>query len=224
MNKLISYLPILYIVFVVHSSYEFYLKHQETVSELKGQIPRIKRSIAKIKKERKQVDKYLKDIAEAKQKIELVAKEVENIQKKLPNDIDDTKNLSTIKGVADNLNIREVFLTPKGSEDKGFYFTRQYEFKGKGTFLQILIFLEKISENERLLNIKSLILARAKKQQRGRFQTIDFQAIVEAYRYNSNYKEDRGIDKIESEYNKPLPRASKNKGRRKNLRKRLLLN
>ena len=64
----------------------------------------------------------------------------------------------------------------------------------------MLIFFEKIGASERLLNIKSVEIRRSEEKQRGRFQLINANVTIEAYRYNKDHKEDRGIDKIESSF------------------------
>ena len=55
--------------------------------------------------------------------------------------------------------------------------------------------MEKISENERLLNIKALRMYKDDSTQvRGRFQLIKAEMSIEAYRYNPNHKEKREIE------------------------------
>lgn len=179
-------------------------------------IPALENKIRKSKKQKKQLAQYFKDIEKAKERIEKVAEEVEALQKKLPNNISDTQNLELIKGVAEGLNIKNVFLTPGNEENKGFYLTKRYEFNGTGTYLQFLVFFEKIAENDRLLNITSLTMSKTKKKQRGRFQLINCAANIIAYRYNPDHKEDRGIEAIEQEYNKPgAGRARPKKAKKK---------
>jgi Tfp pilus assembly protein PilO len=78
------------------------------------------------------------------------------------------------------------------------FFVKKYEMRGYGTFLQFMVFFEKIAENERLLNINEIKLERRAGGQRGRFQVIDAQVIVEAYRYNPSHKEDRGFKEAAS--------------------------
>tara|TARA_R110002049_G_scaffold227376_5_gene399585 strand:+ start:913 stop:1533 length:621 start_codon:yes stop_codon:yes gene_type:complete len=193
--KLMKYLPIMIILYSLFDLNTLWTEHQELVESKQGVVPAIQNRIAKLKKERKEVDTFMADIESAKKRIELVAQEVESLQKKLPSNISDPENLAMFQGFTDNLNIRDVSIVPGPEENLGFYYKKRYELKGKGTFLQFLILMEKISENERLLNIKALRMYKDDSTQvRGRFQLIKAEMSIEAYRYNPNHKEKREIE------------------------------
>jgi Tfp pilus assembly protein PilO len=199
------------IFWVSFSLYTIYTEQEEKRVAKIDKLPSLKIQIKRNRKKKRQMQQYFKDIDKAKERIERVAEEVEELQKKLPSNISDTQNLELIKGLAEGLNIKNVFLTPGNEENKGFYMVKRYDFNGTGTFLQFLVFLEKIAENDRLLNITSLRMKKTQKKQRGRFQLINCSASIVAYRYNSDHKEDRGNSKIESEFT-----GSVNKFRKKN--------
>lgn len=187
-----------------------YEEHTTKIKEISDSIPQIQSQINRARKEKKQIRFYLRDIEEAKKNIELVAQEVENLQKKLPEAIKDTENLGYLKKLADGLNIKKIYLSPGTEQNQGFYYTKKYEFSGTGTFLQFLILLEKIGNSERLLNVKELNFKRSEEKQRGRFQLTNARFVVEAYRYNPNHKEDRGIKQLEEKF-----KAKKGKKRRR---------
>src|SRR5690606_6576315 len=116
-----------------------------------------------------------------------------------PSEISDTENLSLIRSTAESLNIRGISLSPDSERSNGFYFVKPYTFSAKGTFLQFLIFFERIGESTRLFNIRELKFQRSREEQRGRFQLIEVSAIIEAYRYNQNHKESRDIEDIQEQ-------------------------
>lgn len=192
----------------------FYFDHQEKVVSIESELPIIQARLKDKTKKAKQLKTFLKDIEAAKERIEIVALEVEKIQKKLPNIISDTENLGTIKNIAEDLNIKNIFLTPSVEVRKGFYITKKYELKSTGTFLQFLIFFEKIASNERLLNIGNFKIYKSQNKQRGRFQMINLDATIEAYKFNSAYREKRGINEIELEFKK-TKKSRKRKSKRK---------
>lgn len=212
MNRIISNVHWIIIAFVSFNLFLMYEKNIEELENKKASIPAVQTQIRKKRKDKKQLKQYFKDIENAKQKIERVAEQVEALQKQLPNSISDTENLELIKGLAEGLNIKNVFLTPGNEENKGFYMVKRYDFAGTGTFLQFLVFFEKVAENDRLLNVTSLNMSKTVKKQRGRFQLVNCKASIIAYRYNPNHKEDRGISNIEKEFDgKPRPFKPKKK-------------
>jgi Tfp pilus assembly protein PilO len=198
--SILNYVWVLIIAYGGWEAYGLYETYQESLVGLDSQIPVITNKIKKSQKQKKQIRAYLRDIEEAKNNIELVAKEVESLQKRLPESIKDTENLGLIKQIAESLNIRNIFLSPGIEENKGFYFTKRYEFTATGTYLQFLIFFEKVGASERLLNVKTIDIKKSDSRQRGRFQLINAKVIIEAYRYNPDHKEDRGINKIETNF------------------------
>lgn len=193
--SLLKYLPLF---IILYSAYEIHLnwtEHQEILEGKQGAVPALQNRINRLKRDRKEVDTFMKDIESAKQRIEQVALEVETLQKKLPSNISDPENLSLFQGFADDLNVKGVSIIPGGEENNGFYFKKRYELKGSGTFLQFLILMEKISENERLLNIPAIKMYKDKNDRtRGRFQLIKAELSIEAYRYNPDHREDRNIE------------------------------
>jgi Tfp pilus assembly protein PilO len=192
---------------------------EERLSEFSQQEEVQKTSLQKARKTKKEISNFYKDIDEAKNRIERVAREIEKTQQLLPSEVSDTENISLLRKMAEDVNIKEVAIMPEKDDDRGFYIARKYKFKAKATYLQFLIMFEKISENKRILNVSDLAFKKLDQPQRSKFQLIDGEFTLEAYRFNPNYKEDRGIDKIESQLkqdakapgNKKVPKPPKAK-------------
>jgi Tfp pilus assembly protein PilO len=219
MSSLLSKLHIFVFIYLAFGVYTKWVEHQEKLEAEQGQKPVLEAKIRKSKKEKKQLRNYLKDVESAKGRIELVAKEIENLQKKLPDTIDDTENLSKLKKIAEEINVKNIYLTPMNEIEKGFYIAKRYNIKASGTYLQFLLFVEKVGAESSILNIKRLFLENVQKKQRGRFQIINGDIIVETYRYNKSYRESRGIEQIENDFKKkkvkPKPKKRSRKRRKK---------
>ncbi|MCO4792683.1 MAG: type 4a pilus biogenesis protein PilO [Bacteriovoracaceae bacterium] len=215
MTALIKKLPFFIFLYAIYGGYEMYEKHLELLTGMKDRIPVIQNKINKTKQKKKDLKRYFQDIEEAKKNIELVAQEVEKVQRQLPSEISDAENLQLIKGIAESLNIKNIFLQPKSEENKGFYFIKNYEMKGTGTFLQFLILFEKIAENKRLLNIRDIELKHLGRKQRGRFQLINTEIVIQAYRFNPGHKEDRGIEGIENQFKEKKKKRPRKKRKKK---------
>ncbi len=209
----------IWLMIILWCGYNVYTKYEEhatLIQTAKDELPIIQDQIARKQKEKKDLENYFSDIEEAKGKIEKVASEIERLQQQFPAQISDTDNLAMISSLAEILNIKQIFLSPGTEVDKGFYFTKFYNIKAAGTYLQLLIFLEKIGEAKRLLNVNDMKLTKMEKKQKGRFQLINVEMNIGVYRYNPNYKESRGIDEIEkASKEQPVPtrrskRASSN--------------
>jgi Tfp pilus assembly protein PilO len=209
----------LYLLIILWTGYQVYAKfeeHQTNLESLNTQIPTIEGTIARAKKEKKQLENYFSDIEEAKQRIQKVRDDVEKVQRQFPSEISDTENISLLSSIAESLNIKNISLSPSNEESKGFYFTKAYTIKADGTFLQFLIFLERISEAPRLMNVRDIKLVQKNNKQKGRFQVISSELVVEVYRYNQSHKEDTGIEEIEQKFKSGMQEKKPRKKRVKN--------
>ena len=213
MSKIVGKLHIFILLWVAFSVFEKYESHNSKVEEIENRIPIIKSKIKRKRKELKDLNKFLKDVEKAKKMIEKVAQENERIQKKFPIKINDSDNLGMVSSMANRLNILDLKLTPKDEENKGFYFTKTYNLKATGTFLQFLILLEKIGEKkDKLMNVGTLEFKKSNVKNKGRYQLIDVDMNLVVYRYNNEFKEDRGIDKIKKDLkNKKVKRKKRKK-------------
>jgi Tfp pilus assembly protein PilO len=163
-------------------------------------LENVKEDYKKEEKTKKDVKKYLSNIEEEKARIERVAQEIEKTQQLLPSELSDSENIGQVRKIAEDVNIKEVSIAPEAEELRGFYIARKYRFKAKATYLQFLIMFEKIYESRRILNIGEVNFRKLEQPQRSKFQVIEGDFVLEAYKYNQNFKEDRGLDKLEQRF------------------------
>jgi len=201
-QKLITRAHLILVLYVLGSNGYFYYEKFMENEQLMESVPQLEAQMQKTRKEIKQLKDYYSDVEEAKVKIEKVAQEIEKIQRQLPTQINDADNLDMLSKAASKLNIKDVTLAPREEINKGFLIIKEYQFTGIGTFLQFLIMFEKISDREQLLNIGEVRFKRKGGAQKGRFQLINGEIRIQAYRSNENFKEDRGIEKIEADLTK----------------------
>jgi Tfp pilus assembly protein PilO len=199
-NKFISNLHLLIICYGLYGAYVLYDESAIKIEAIKTQFPGIETEIQTNQKKLKEIRDFKKKTEEYKVRVEEVAKNIEKIQKQLPADINDTQILTFFNEEMALLNIKEPSTVPGREEPSTYFISKDYNLKAKGTFLQFLIFLERLSNSTRIYNIKSLKLTNAPDAQKGRFQILSAEGIIQAFRYNPDFKVDRGIDKIETQF------------------------
>jgi Tfp pilus assembly protein PilO len=205
MEKLLKNLHWLIIAYAFFELYNLYSEANERLVNIESQQEVRKIELIKNKKIQREISLYYKNIEEEKVKIERVALEIEKMQQLLPSEISDVDNINLLRKMADDVNVKEMSIAPEAEIDRGFYLARRYRIKAKATFLQFLIMFEKIAENKRILNVGESSFKKSSVPQRSKFQVIDGDLIIESYRYNSNFKEDRGIDEIEQQFKDDNP-------------------
>lgn len=211
MEKLLKNLHWFIIAYALFDFYTMYEEKTTHVADLDSQVEVQQNMLRKNKKTQKEISNYYSNIKEEKDKIEKVAREIEKMQQLLPGEISDSENIHLLRGMADDVNIKDISIAPDQEIDRGFFLARRYKIKAKATFLQFLIMLEKIGENKRILNVGEASFKKVDEPQRGKFQLISGEFIIEAYRYNAQFKEDRGIDEIEKKFQAPQGGAAPRK-------------
>ncbi len=205
MKKIVAHIHWLIIAYATYNIMTYLQEVDEKKAEIKTKQELETKSLQKARKSKKEIATFYNDINEAKNKIERVAMEIEKNQQLLPADISDTENINLLKKMADDVNVKEINISPQSDENREFYIARKYKVKAKATYLQFLIMFEKISEYKRILNVSELTLHKMEQPQRGKFQLVEGSFTLEAYRINQAFKEDRGIDKIENEFKNAAP-------------------
>ena len=193
-NKIIGNIHFVILLYGLYGAWISFDEHSIRMEGLEGQFAPVEAEIVNNKKKVKEIQEFVKKTEESKIRVEEVAKNIESAQKQLPAEINDNQILTFFNQEISSLNIKDPQITP-GSETTSTYFiSKQYSLKAKGTFLQVLIFLERVGNATRIYNVKSLKLVNHDSSQRGRFQMISADAVIEAFRYNPEFRVDRGFN------------------------------
>lgn len=190
-NSLVANLHILLLVYGGYGLYEQYEQFNTEIASIEAEIPNIQGQIAKNEQKVKEIKDFIKKTDEYKVRVEEVAKTIESVQRQLPAETNDSQIVNFFQDEMKVLNIKDPNITP-GAEQKSMYFiSRDYNIKASGTFLQFLILIERIGNASRIYNIQTLKLTSSDGAKRGRFQVVNGEATVQAYRYNPEFKVDR---------------------------------
>lgn len=184
-----------------------YEAHLEEKANVEGRINPIRVKIKNNKKKLRELRSFEENLEESKKRVQEVAQQITKVQRQLPTAISDTEVLDYIASESGKINIKDMVLTPKAEELNGFYYAKQYDYEGKGTFLQFVVLFERIYNADRLFNIDSVSFEQGSTEfQKGRFHLISMKTEIESFRYNSDYKESTGIEDIENKYKSKLGR------------------
>lgn len=197
-NKLITNLHVFIVLWGLYGAWVMYDEHSLKMEELNNQFPSIEAEIVMNQKKVKEIQEFVKKTEESKVRVEEVAKNIESAQKQLPADINDNQILTVFNTEINALNIKDPQTIPGGETTGTYFISKEYKLKANGTFLQFMIFFERIGNATRIYNVKSLKLVNADSSNRGRFQLISCESIIEAFRYNPDFKVDRGFDSLQS--------------------------
>lgn len=190
-NKILSNIHIFILLWGIYDVYEKWDLHSIALVDLETQIEPIELKIKTATKKLREIQDFTKKAEEYKARVEEVAKSIESVQRQLPAETNDSQILTYFQKEMSLLNIKDPQMSP-AAEEKGQYFiSKNYTIKARGTFLQFLIFFERLGNAARIYNIRNLNFTDNGVPQKGRFQVIGVEASVQAYRFNPDFKVSR---------------------------------
>lgn len=193
-NKIITNAHFLLLAYGLYSAWIVYDEHSIRMGELEAQFPTFQAEIANNQKKVKEIQEFVKKTEESKVRVEEVAKNIESAQKQLPAEINDNQIITFFNAEIAQLNIKDSNIVPGNEVPSTYFISKEYVLKASGTFLQFLVFFERIGSTTRIFNVKNLKLVNNDNNQRGRFHLISGESTIEAFRYNPDFKVDRGFD------------------------------
>jgi len=192
-NKLIANMHILLLLYGLYGGWVLYDEHIIQLEAIVSQESSLDSEIVSAQKKVKEILEFSKQTEEYKVRVEEVAKNIESVQKRLPAETNDAQILSFFQAEINSLNIKDANFTPGKEERSTYYISKEYTLKARGTFLQFLIFLERLGSADRIYNVKNLKLTSPNDTQKGRFQIISGEGVIQAFRFNPEFKVDRGF-------------------------------
>ncbi len=193
-NNIISKVHWLMLAYAAYSGFILWDDHNLKMKELTDQFAPVEAEIQINQKKVKEIQEFVKKAEESKTRVEEAAKNIEDAQRKLPAEINDNQILTFINAEISTLNIKDPNIVPGTENTNNYFISKPYTMKARGTYLQFLVFFERIGNADRIYNVKSLKLTNSDKDQKGRFQLVTGDAVIEAFRYNPSFKVDRGFD------------------------------
>lgn len=190
-NKIAKNLHFFILLYGAWLVFEKYGEHQTRVDEIETRFPEVAQNIMKMEKKVLEIQEFKKRREESEFRVQEVEKNILEAQRRLPETINDNEILTYFNQEMSLLNIKDPTIVPGGETPSTFYISKEYSLRAKGTFLQFLVLLERIGTASRIYNVRSLRLVTSGEVQRGRFQMISAESIIEAFRYNPDFKVNR---------------------------------
>jgi Tfp pilus assembly protein PilO len=176
----------------LYSTYLDFEQHTEKVNNIENfQIPGVRNKIRAMEKKIGEISKFKDQIDEYEEKISSFSEEINTIKIKIPPVEDKTSILDELANDAKKLNLQSVSFKPLYEKENsgGIYFTNGIEFQGTGTYLQFMMFFERLGMTERIFNVQSMEMKNFQGGSRGRYRLVNVKTVIETYHYNESYIE-----------------------------------
>jgi Tfp pilus assembly protein PilO len=194
MNGFISNLHYIILLYGLYGVWTKYDEHSILLEEITTRSNSLDEEIRQSQKKVRDLKEFAKKKEEYKVRVNEVAKSIEAVQRQLPADTNDSQILDFLRGEMGSLKIQNSNITPGPESKSTYYISKEFSLKADGTFLQFLIFLERIGNADRIYNIKEIKFTAPAENSKGRFKIINVEGILEAFRFNPDFKVERGFE------------------------------
>jgi Tfp pilus assembly protein PilO len=186
-KNLFKFIPIFLIALGGWESYNIFNEETDKTAQMESRVPPAEAKNQKLRARIENIKSNESKIAEYETRIAALQKQIDEFKTKMPPTEDKTAVLQELRNSASTINLKEVVFNPGLRKDQGLYFSNGIDMKGRGTFLQFLIFLEQAYSGKRLINVSRFKMTSSAKQSKGRFYFVDVETQVETFEYNPNY-------------------------------------
>jgi Tfp pilus assembly protein PilO len=141
------------------AGFSYYNLDQTEIESREQRIETEKSEIASLERKIAEAKEFERQFAEKKKRYAELVKELQKLQGALPRQFYLPDLLSDIINEAKQLEIEIVKLQPEDRETTGtLYNTLGFDIEAKGTFLQFFIFMDRIANMKRLVNVSRFVI------------------------------------------------------------------
>lgn len=168
-------------LYALYGAYDFWLSDTGELSRLDRRIQPLIRDVAALNEQMSKSEEFIRKQQTVRKELDEMEAQIKAFQKRLPNEFSDTEIFQLIADEVDTINMISDELVPGKVLTYDFYEGKAYELRAKGTFLQFLVLLERLSQKDRVMDVHDIVLKPSSNE--GGFQILEGSMNLEAFRY-----------------------------------------
>lgn len=190
LGKLIAKIPwaLFFGAFVIVKGYgllQFYT--DETSSpylQKSNQLEQENRRIVDLERKKREAEEFLKSLESKRAELRAAALELAQMKSSLAEELDIASFIKMLVTEAKRVNIRVQAITPAGEETKDFTIAQRFKFEFRGVFAQVVVFLERLLQTNRIVSVDSYDFTVPQQASAGRYAELQGSLTIKTYRYN----------------------------------------
>ncbi len=169
--------------------YEFEYAETGEIQKIQAQVKQADVELDGMRKKKKEGEAFLKSLDVKKEEIRGQARKLAGYQGALSEAADIPNLIKILLTEARKLEIRIDRMEPGKKSQKEYYLEQEFKIDVKGSFQQILMFMYRISQMQRILKVGNFNLRKSSISLSSRTVTLESSISVNAYQYTMS-KED----------------------------------
>lgn len=183
-----------FIGYLAYSVYEFEYSETGEIQQMQGQIKQADTEIDGMRKKKKEGEAFLRSLDAKKEEIREQAKKLSGYQGALSEAADIPNLIKILLTEARKLEIRVDKMEPGRKTQKEFYLEQEFRLDVKGSFQQILLFMHRISQLQRILRVGNFSLRKSMISLSSRAVTLEAGISVNAYQYTVSKEDSLSVE------------------------------
>jgi len=162
MKKVLQLCLVIVLAGIGYAGYEYYEFQSTEVVEMEGQRAQLDSSIRKKQDEVKRLQEFARNIETIKIELRELNTQLESALEHMPRQFNLSGLLRRLSMLAQNSGLELSTFKPAAAEERqegAFYSTLGIDCTFKGTFTQVLLFLDQVSRLKRIINADELKLS-----------------------------------------------------------------
>jgi type IV pilus assembly protein PilO len=123
-------------------------------------LKKLDRQLAKLEEELQEKQEIAGNLSKFKKRVEFLEQKLEEKKKNLPDDANMDQLLKTLNELSEKSDIRIMKFTPLPEVRRNFYAEIPVNMEIEGNYHEIATFFDKVSKEERIINISNIELAK----------------------------------------------------------------
>ena len=185
-RKIVIGLTLVVVAWQGYQYYEFQTNAEESpLLKKRSELEVVSKENEELRKKIDQAREFKRSLEAKKQEIRDLYIKLANLQASLNDELDTPNLIRVIDQVAKEAGLKYTSLNPGAMTTKEYYVDQIFDLSFHGVYIQLLVFLQKISTVQRIIRVENLSITRRGPANAAIVQ-VEGTAQLKAYRYNAS--------------------------------------
>lgn len=177
-------IAVAFLGFTAFQHWQFLNSPDSDLNQRIAQVQSMEKEIAKAKERKRQAEQFYRTLEQKRAEVRLLASQLQNMRATLSDDVDVGGFLKTVITEAKKVGLKVLSFRPSTTETKNEYYAEtQFLLRFQGLFVQALVFLNRISELDRIVRVENYKITPTGVGSNDRFTELEGQITLSTYRY-----------------------------------------
>lgn len=180
-------------LFVGYQGYqyaEFQYMDSSSKKELETQVQSAKDQTEALRKRKKEVEVFFQSVEQKKAEVRALSESLSGMRATLSESLDVPAFMSYVVSEAKRVGLSVVSFTPGIPTPRDYYVEQPFDMSFHGVFVQLLVFLDRLSQGQKLARIDEFDIHPRSGSSSGRYVDIEGSVKINAYYYLGTKEDD----------------------------------